>query len=458
MTPGPSSAVPQLRPAEWWTLIILLTIYALAYLDRQILTLLVDPIRADLGVSDVEMGFLQGLGFTLFFALCGPFVGWTVDRYNRRLIIFTGIVIWSLSTASSAFANSYGQLLLARFGVGAGEAALLPAAYSIISDMVDKSRLGRAMAIFSLGSIVGASLSYAVGGALVSYVGALDGIALAGFGALRDWQLVFLAIGAVGLPLAFLVFAFPDPGRRRSTTTRALTASASQRHFTQHWRFYACHFSAFSLFCFLSAATTAWSATYMMREFGWTPAGVGALLGIKTLVAGALGMIGSGLIADWLIKRGRQDAHLRMYLYILPIHGLAGIIAFLTSNMWVAFAALSVVSLISPFIAVAAAALQLATIPTRRGIASATFLLVYNLIGFGLGPPAIALASRWMLGDNANLGPAMALAFGVFPPVIMILLALGMAPMRKAVADVANCSNFERYGPIPPVQSTAKAD
>uniref|UniRef100_UPI002582FF6F MFS transporter n=1 Tax=Blastomonas sp. TaxID=1909299 RepID=UPI002582FF6F len=101
MTTGPSSALPRLRPAEWWTLIILLTIYALAYLDRQILTLLVDPIRADLGVSDVEMGFLQGLGFTLFFALCGPFVGWTVDRYNRRLIIFTGIVIWSLSTASS---------------------------------------------------------------------------------------------------------------------------------------------------------------------------------------------------------------------------------------------------------------------------------------------------------------------------------------------------------------------
>jgi MFS family permease len=444
VTTGPSSALPRLRPAEWWTLIILLTIYALAYLDRQILTLLVDPIRADLGVSDVAMGFLQGLGFTLFFALCGPFVGWMVDRYNRRVIIFTGIVIWSLSTASSALANSYGQLLLARFGVGAGEAALLPAAYSIISDMVDKSRLGRAMAIFSLGSIVGASLSYAVGGALVDYVGTLDSIALSGIGALRDWQLVFLTIGAVGVPLAFLVFAFPDPGRRRATTTGAVAASASRQHFARHWRFYACHFAAFSLFCFLGAATTAWSATYMMREFGWTPAGVGALLGIKTLVAGALGMIGSGLIADWLIRRGRQDAHLRMYLYILPIHALAGIIAFLTPNMWVAFAALSFVSLISPFIAVAAAGLQLATIPERRGIASATFLLVYNLIGFGLGPPAIALASRLMFGDNANLGPAMALAFGVLPPVIMILLAVGLAPMRKAVADVVNRDNLHR--------------
>lgn len=447
MTIDPSSALPRLRAAELWTLIILLIIYTLAYLDRQILTLLVDPIRADLGVSDVEMGFLQGLGFTLFFALCGPLVGWTVDRYDRRLIIFAGIVIWSLSTASSAFADSYNQLLLARFGVGAGEAALLPAAYSIISDMVDKSRLGRAMAIFSLGSIVGASLSYAVGGALVGYVGALDSIALATIGSLHDWQLVFLAIGAVGLPMAFLVFAFPDPGRRRAAVG-AVADSGSHQHFARHWRFYACHFSAFSLFCFLGAATTAWSATYMMREFGWTPAGVGALLGIKTLVAGALGMIGSGLIADWLIRRGRQDAHLRMYLYILPIHALAGIMAFLTPNMWLAFIGLAFVSLISPFIAVAAAALQLATIPERRGIASATFLLIYNLVGFGLGPPAIALASRLMLGDNANLGPAMAMAFGVLPPMIMILLALGMAPMRKAVADVANRDDLALGAPL----------
>jgi MFS family permease len=156
MLPGSLHSPVKLHTDEWRTIAILLLIYALAYLDRQILTLLVDPIRADLAVSDVEMGFLQGMGFTLSFALCGPLVGWTVDRYSRRLVIFIGILVWSLSTASSAFAGTYIELLIARFGVGAGEAALLPAAYSIISDMVEKARLARAMAVFSLGSIVGA--------------------------------------------------------------------------------------------------------------------------------------------------------------------------------------------------------------------------------------------------------------------------------------------------------------
>lgn len=439
MINGSLASPVKLRSAEWQTLLILLLIYTLAYLDRQILTLLVDPIRADLGVSDVEMGFLQGMGFTLSFALCGPLVGWAVDRYNRRLIIFTGIVIWSLSTANSAFADSYNELLLARFGVGAGEAALLPAAYSIISDMVDKSRLARAMAVFSLGSIAGAALSYAVGGALIAYAAQYETLSLPFIGVMRDWQLVFLAIGMLGVPVAFLVFAFPDPGRRRAgiTTSAATVARTSHQHFKKHWRFYACHFSAFSMFCFLGAATTAWSATYMMREFGWTPASVGALLGIKTLVGGAIGIIGSGFIADWMMKRGKQDAHFRMYLYILPVHAVVGVITFTASNMWVAFVGLSFLGLVAPFIAVAAAGLQLGTVPERRGIASASFLLIYNLVGFGLGPAVIALASRLMFGEDANLGPALAVAYVVVPPIVMVFLAMGLRPMRAAVADVA---------------------
>jgi len=438
MTKSLPLAPARLRSAEWQTIVILLLIYTLAYLDRQILTLLVDPIRAHLGVSDVEMGFLQGLGFTLFYALCGPFVGWMVDRHNRRLIIFTGVVVWTLSTMACGFANSYTELLLARFGVGAGEAALLPAAYSIISDMVDKSRLGRAMGVFSLGSIAGGSLSYVVGGALIGYLGQYAGTDIPLIGAMRDWQLVFVAIGALGIPLSFLAFAFPDPGRRTGAGANSSASASTRSHFSKHWRFYACHFSAFSLFCFLGAATTAWSATYFMREFDISVGTVSALLGIKTLTTGALGMVGAGLLADWLTRRGYQDAHLRMYIYIMPIFAAAGMIAFLSPNLWIAFVGLALTGVIAPFIAVAAAALQLATIPERRGIASATFLLVYNLVGFGLGPAIVALVSRLAFGDDGNLGTGLAMAFMAVPPIIMLLMALGLRPMREAVADVVS--------------------
>jgi MFS family permease len=175
----------------------------------------------------------------------------------------------------------------------------------------------------------------------------------------------------------------------------------------------------------------------MMREFDWTVAMVSTLLGIKSMVAGALGMVGGGMLADWLTKRGIQDAHLRMYIFIMPIFAVAGITAFTAGNMWVAFGGLAFLGVIAPFIAVAAAALQLATVPERRGIASASFLLVYNLVGFGLGPALVALASTMILGEDGNLGPALALAFMVIPPLIMLLMALGLRPMREAVADVS---------------------
>jgi MFS family permease len=279
---------------------------------------------------------------------------------------------------------------------------------------------------------------------LISYAASYQALSWPVIGeGMRDWQLVFLAIGAVGVPIAFLVFAFPDPGRRSSALpgAAATAARAGRQHFKKHWRFYACHFSAFSLFCFLSAATTAWSATYMMREFNWTPASAGALLGIKTLVGGAVGIIGSGFLADRMVKRGRQDAHFRMYLYILPVHAVVGAITFTAGHMWIAFIGLGLLAIVAPFIAVAAAGLQLGTIPERRGIASASFLLIYNLVGFGLGPAFIAMISRAMSGDGADLGPALALSYVVVPPIIMVFLALGLRPMRTAVADVGGMSS-----------------
>lgn len=437
MSARPATPRAAWQGQEWRAIAILLTINTLAYLDRQILTLLVDPIRADLGVSDVEIGFLQGLGFTLFYALCGPFIGWAVDRWRRREIISAGVLVWSVGTTASGFADSYSSLLVARFAVGGGEAALLPAAYSLISDLFDKPRLGRALSVFSLGAIFGSSLSYAVGGALVTlvtrYSGA-DGGLIAGF---EQWQLVFLMIGMVGIPLAFAPFAFRDPPRRKVLDEARTRDGADVSHFRRHWRFYACHILGFSLFCSVGAAISAWSATYMMRDHGWSVAQSGALLGLKNLVASGLGMLGAGWLADWLTRRGWSDAHLRLYLFALPVFAVAGLTAFLAKDMWLAFAGLAVVAIFTPFIAVAAAALQMATLPDQRGRVSAAFLLAYNLLGFGLGPAGVAYVSDHLFDGGDSLGAGMALAIAIVTPLVMLLMALGLRPMREAVADVA---------------------
>ena len=441
MADGPVK-VQTMLSAERRIILVLLSLYALAYLDRQIITLLLDPIGKDLGASDVDMGFLQGFGFVLFFALCGPLVGWMVDRHARRQIIWAGVTVWSLFTAGGGLANTYHELLFARFGVGAGEAALLPAAYSMISDIVDKSRLGKAMAVFSLGAIIGSSLSYGLGGAIVGLAGQFDGITLPLIGAVRSWQLVFLCIGTAGLPLALTIFTLPEPVRQ----VRSQAAiGADSGHFRRHWRFYVCHITGFSLLCLVSSANVAWSATYIGRTYGWRVQEIGGVLAAISLLGGGLGMLGSGTLADWLFKRGYRDAHLRIYVGAAPIMALAAIVAYSSISITWTLIGLAILAIGSPFIAVAAAALQLGTPPERRGVVSATFLMIYNLVGFGLGPALVALVSRQLFAGK-DIGAAMALTFSVVCPLVVVMLLLGFGAMRGAVQSISGDAGQARTG------------
>lgn len=425
---------PASRAAERRLILVLLVLYALAYLDRQVISLLIDPIGRDLGVTDVEMGFLQGLGFVLFFALCGPALGWMADRYSRRWIIWGGVTVWSLCTAAGGLADSYTHLLLARFGVGAGEAALLPAAYSMIGDRVERTRLARAMAIFSVGSIIGGALSYGLGGAVVGYASRFDGAEFPLIGAVHSWQLVFLLIGTIGVPLAFAIFAVAEPVRQK----RVVDSSGSPRsagHFARHWKFYLFHICAFSLLCHVAAAHGAWAATYLIRDYHWTVGQVGSVMAGIGLIGGGIGMYGSGMLADWLFRKGYRDAHLRIYVVAAPVMAAAAVLSYLSSLPLATLGGFVVLALGSPFIAVAASALQLGTPSERRGIVSAVFLMVYNIVGFGFGPAVVALVARRLFAND--IGSGMALTWVVVTPMIVILMIAGLRPMRRAVDEIS---------------------
>lgn len=427
--------VDEHRPKGAFALLaILLAVYTVAYLDRQIVSLLVEPLKADLKISDVELSFLQGLAFVLFYTVCGLPIGWLVDRYSRKLVVILGLLTWSAASAASGFAESFNQLLLARFVVGAGEAALLPAAYSMISDAFPAHKLSRAMSVFSLGAIAGGALALSAGGQLAGVATDMGGITLPGLGHFEPWQMVFLVIGSLGLPAALLLLFLREPPRARSAPAKHNVAvESSSRHFVAHWRFYACHFTAFALLCMLMAASGAWQPAYIQRTFGWDIGEVGSVLGGLHLVGGIAGMLGSGALADWLQARGYADAHLRIYVFAMPTIVLAGLAAYASGPLWVALGGIAVISVMAPFIAVAASGLALGTPAHRRGIASATFLFVYNIVGFGTGPTVAAwLASH--MPTPGDLGAALTLMFIVVSPIAFALFLAGLRPMRKAVA------------------------
>src|ERR1700760_2528163 len=210
------TAFPAARIA-WTAVAVLTAIGAVGFVDRQVLALLVEPLKKDLGLTDTQIGVLQGFSFVILYATAGVPLGFAVDRYSRRLIIFLGVVAWSAATVLSGLSHSYNELLLARICVGLGEAALGPAAYSMLSDLFPKFRLAIAFSVFNFGLVLGSILALLVSGQVIT--SAAHGLVFPLIGWRNVWQSTFIIIGVPGCLFSLLIFLIPEPVRRKRANT-----------------------------------------------------------------------------------------------------------------------------------------------------------------------------------------------------------------------------------------------
>ncbi len=429
------SLYPSPRVA-WYMVAVLFVLYLLSLLDRLVISLLVAPIRRDLGISDFELSLLQGVAFGAFYALCGLPLGWLVDRYSRRKIIFWGVTIWSVATVACGFARNYFQLFLARVGVGAGEASLSPAAYSILADSFPPQRLTTALAVFSLGSLFGSCLAFMLGGFIVSAVAEHESILLPIIGEVRSWQMVFLTVGAPGVLLGLLMFTFREPKRlavkpQQDAANGGLTFGGFLK---SRKRFIVCHHVGFTLGNIAMTGMMIWAPAYLARSFGWGPGKIGFWLGLVGLLGGLLGAILHGQVADRWFARGVRDAQMRWYaicaVIALPI-GVTGMLlhtpeAFLTMFFFINF-------FIGPIMGIAASSLQLATPAPLRGRVSALYLFVMIMFGIGAGPSVVAALTDFVFRDDTKLGLSLATTFAFAFPLCALFLSLGLKASREAV-------------------------
>jgi MFS family permease len=420
----------------WWTLAVLVGLSAVSYVDRQIISLMVGPIRADLQVSDFQISLLQGIAFALFFATFGLPLGWLVDRTQRRLVIFGGVVVWSIATAASGLATSFGHLFLARLMVGAGEAALAPAAYSMIADLFPRRRLAFALSIFNIGGATGSALAVFLGGVLITSLSHIS-ITLGGNEPLATWQLAFLSVGLPGLVFAFAIFLVREPARARSEPKTSAADMAELWRFVRTRRnFLACHFVGFGCMSALGYAAMNWLPVYLMRRFGAPVAEAGALVGVIIVCSIPGGLLASAVV-DRLFARGRADAHLFLYVFIALALVVVGPLAFLADSLPAFVALMAAVMFLAAAPGTATAALQIATPPRLRGRVSAMYLFVYQMIGLGLGPSVVAAFTDYVFKDDALVGYSMAVTIAIFGLGAALLFALGRRPMRRAIQALA---------------------
>ncbi len=439
-TPGPAYPAASIA---WYSTGLLAVLYWLSILDRTIISLLVDPIKADIGISDVQFGMLHGMAFAVTFSLFGLLAGTLSDRFSRRLIIFVSVSVWSLATAACGLARDFGHLLLARVGVGAGEAGLNPCATSMITDLFPPARLTLALAVYSLGASAGSGCAYLFGGVLVDVVSRADAVVLPLIGEVKPWQSVFLIIGVPGLVISLLSFTMPEPRRRGVHSQKQDVSVLSSmlscypdliRFMRSRGRFFFHHYAGFGLASVGFVGAAAWYPAHMGRTFGWSGSEIGLGLGITMIIGGVVGKLLCGTVVNHLFERGHKDAPFLWYGVSLAVAVPFGLVAVTSDNPWVflvGFGGFQI--LVTSMTAVYVASLNLVTPNELRGAGVAFYSTTIGLLAMSLGPVLIAAFSDYVYGGNA-IGLGMATMFGSCLPLAAFFLFRGRSAMREAVA------------------------
>ncbi len=423
----------------WYLVGVLMSIYVFSYVDRQILSLLVGPMKRDLGLSDTQVSLLMGTSFAVFYSVCGIPLGRLADSRSRRAIIAVGLVLWSAMTAGCGVARHYWQLLLLRMGVGVGEAALGPSAYSMITDSFAPRLLATAISVYSTGIYIGSGLAFVLGGVVIGAVSAGTTLTLPFVGEIRPWQLVFFIVGLPGLLMTLLLFTIREPLRRGAHAQAgrehaALPLSEVVAYLRENWQTIAYHHIGFALLAFASYGISAWIPAFLQRTHAMSARSAGVSYGVIVMLAGTAGIVFGGRLADRLAERGYRDAKLRTGT-IAALAGLPfGLLFPLVPSAELALLALIPAAFTTsmPF-GCAPAAIQEMMPNPMRGQASALYLFVINLIGLGLGPTAVALCTDYLFGDDAALRYSLLLVTVTAHVAAAALLWAGQRPFRDSL-------------------------
>lgn len=439
-----SAALPDAGRRRY-VLTLLMVAYTLSFLDRQVLSILVEPIKNDLHVSDAAMGVLTGPVFVIFYTFLGIPIAWAADRWSRPVIITVSLTLWSLFTALSGAVGSYLPLAFARLGVGFGEAGCNPSSHSLIADISTPHQRASGLAFYSLGVPIGTLLGLAMGGVVADAYG---------------WRVAFMVAAAPGLVLALVIAltvretrapkpfggaglaqAMTQPFKDLIETVKALSDKPT------FW--FAALGAGFS--AFVGYAHLFFTASFFLRchptELAAIAAGfglksksfLGPALGLMTGIGGLAGTLIGGRIADRAVSRDR-----RMFMSMPAVAAVAAV-PFIFLIYTVPSTLMALVLVLAPNVIATVwygpvySTAQSVVAPHRRATAAALLLLILNLIGLGLGPTFLGAASDF-LANNEHLGPAEGLRWamiltGCFSVVAAAFFWLGRARIREDVVS-----------------------
>lgn len=437
-----TTAAPYPRPLTANTVLALLVVaYILSFIDRNILALLVGPIRQEFDLTDFQFSILHGWAFTLFYIFLGLPIGWLADRFSRKWIITGGIFLWSLMTCACGLAKSFNGLFAARIGVGVGEAALSPPAYSLLSDYFEPRRLKYATAIYTAGITVGSGTSYMIGGWLYDRFAAMGGLQLPSLGLdFKAWQLTFVAVGLPGLLVAALFLLVREPRRQTTALDQADAVDVADvgAHLRAHRRAYTGLILGISMMAVIGYGMLTWLPEFLLRTYGMQKAEGGAWLGGIFIIGGTAGTFSGAVFAGLLEKRGYTDANMRLIGVVAVVLTPLAIAAALMPTAAGALALYALVTFLQyTHFGVGIAALQLITPNRMRAQISALMLFSTNLFGLALGGSFVAFFTDFVYRSDAALNASLASVAAIVYPLAALAIFGGLKHYRRAQRLIA---------------------
>jgi MFS family permease len=428
--------VPAVRPLYAWFIVGVLVFASLvAYIDRQVVAIVVGPMKTDLHASDSEIGWLYGI-FAVFYALAGVPIAILADRYTRTRLIATGIFLWSIMTTLCSIAGTFWHLLMARIGVGVGEAVLTPAANSLISDLFPRHRVPFAISVYQAGSTLGSGLAFVVGGIVLALVqaGGLSHFPL--LGDLHPWQQVFLYCGIPGLVLVPILLLAREPRRRHLADPQKRGASISETlaFYRQNLATMVLHHLGFLCLSLMGFGFVFWSVSFFTRVHGLEASTASQVFGWIFMIAGSLGSLWTPLLAVRFARHGHRDANIIAGM----VGGLLAMVAImLVQTMPTAFSAFvcyvpAMFFVASPF-GLAYGSLPVITPPAMRAVVTSVFMVVVNL-GMLLGPPIAGVFNERIFPGNDGVRWSLLTMAPLFGVIGLILLALCRKHYARSLA------------------------
>lgn len=410
-----------------------------AFIDRQIPALLIEPIKADFGLSDSQIALLGGAAFSVFYAIMAIPIGFAVDRYRRTYVLGAGIFIWSIMTFLTGLANSFFNLFSARVGVAAGEAVMAPTSVSLVGDYFPEEKQGKPLGIITAGVYIGIGITLLGGGYLIDYLTSIGGLTIPGIGFVKPWQATFMIVGIPGILVSLLVVLMHEPKRINILEKHVNQRSKYEvfEHINTYKSTLIYMFLGLIFMAFIFYSFTFWGPTMMLRTYGLSLSEVGLKLGFITIISSISGTILAGAIVDYLRKLGFKDAPVRVALFTsllaCPFIVLAPLLdSVLLSWICIGFY-LFFISSFAPLGLIAVSGVSPGNVKGQMAALHAFLMMVF---GFSIGPQLTAFFTDFIFVDSFKLGWAISLTAAISLPLSALFFWFSLSKYRSTVEEL----------------------